>query len=949
MGHFIFDPDEVVLFLVFLFPLAFVVAEAAPRLSEAFEDEWAAFEDYDEFALAPSRSPVGRVAACLRGGRRLVWRALGYDDLQTRNVELEKVLSVVIAERRWQAAKLQAQMALRQRDREQHSQALLTAVHTLRTVATNERGAHQTELAALEEAALSASAELERERDERVESERVRGVRTLQTRLSEAEARFALALDAATTAQRAVVASELESLEREAAGAWREGLQRTAEAEAELAAIQSAVLASEVNAAEAARATQSQLAELERSATLHGEQLQRSAEAAMHAQAALWATEKEALERQLAAAQQRASEVSAEAEGLRVELAEASLLRERHEAPEDETRRDIGKQRELEVEIAKAREAEAAMRLRMEAERAAEERGQREANDKLHAELEEARAELAEAEAEKLSLMENMSHMQAWIKRKQAEERDATATNGLPVAESTPAVDARWMAAASALSDSAPRAVGISVAELKLITGELTRGLMPRAFHSRPQAGVMSTTSLSAVQLWRASQAWRHHDVPLLFAAVSGRAAVQAGGTLATSLCDLQRSIEEEVCAWDYREFNYCYQEVARQVAIEDGTGAPLRVAGGMRASAILHRDHGHEGMRLADFVHAADARRARLCEAEVLALRLVTGRLGLVLQGALITGTRAAISPWATTIACVTSAIIKLVNSRPAAPPTAADAFVPLDESGGKLFEGTLADRAGVRCQGWLCASVDPWAAREALADVGGRALVLINSGGVHAADVGWVSQFPQQCELLLPPGTVLLPSGATNTSGSAIPPRELTGGVRCLEASVEPYAQPIPFTPPFLPDAPVASIAAGLSVPGGADAATWACQLLDISRESLHARKTLRLPLTLAALSVEDARKLGLLVGRAAAEICPQLDELCMRGASSALNASSLAEFVAGVAATGHSEATGGAGERELRLDLHGALRDSLAARPADAAAVGEAIGALLSLISH
>ena len=40
-----------------------------------------------------------------------------------------------MAQQRWGRARLQAQIALRQRDREQNAKALLTAVHTLRAVA----------------------------------------------------------------------------------------------------------------------------------------------------------------------------------------------------------------------------------------------------------------------------------------------------------------------------------------------------------------------------------------------------------------------------------------------------------------------------------------------------------------------------------------------------------------------------------------------------------------------------------------------------------------------------------------------------------------------------------------------------------------------------------------------------------------------------------------------
>ena len=56
------------------------------------------------------------------------------------------------------------------------------------------------------------------------------------------------------------------------------------------------------------------------------------------------------------------------------------------------------------------------------------------------------------------------------------------------------------------------------------------------------------------------------------------------------------------------------------------------KALGGAHAGTVLQHDAGHAGMTLEDFCAAPEATRAELSEAEVLALRLLTGRLGLVL-----------------------------------------------------------------------------------------------------------------------------------------------------------------------------------------------------------------------------------------------------------------------------------------------------------------------------
>lgn len=282
----IIDPDESVLFLMFILPCACLLAEVAlPRLHRYLElqDDEAMAADLLEAATPRSLTPLGRVASAWRHFRHWLLTALGcLDDHHARVDELESVLDAVIAERRWHAAKLQAQIALRQKDRTDNAQALQTAVHTLRTFASNERGAHHQQLRALEESALAASAELQRERDERLESARTRSQLTLDARLASArersaaqlesaQARYRRMLDVSTAAERSVVASEMAALEAEARRAWEECSVLSRQAEGDAASVS-------------------------RQLQLLTSQQQKAAQEQLRAQAAAFAAQKEALE-----------------------------------------------------------------------------------------------------------------------------------------------------------------------------------------------------------------------------------------------------------------------------------------------------------------------------------------------------------------------------------------------------------------------------------------------------------------------------------------------------------------------------------------------------------------------------------------------------------------------------------------------------------------------------
>ena len=354
-------------------------------------------------------------------------------------------------------------------------------------------------------------------------------------------------------------------------------------------------------------------------------------------------------------------------------------------------------------------------------------------------------------------------------------------------------------------------------------------------------------------------------------------------------------------------------------------------------------RDYGHGGWVLADFCRAPQAVRARLTAAEVLALRLATGKLGGVLASAMNKGTAASLRPWATTLACLVSALVKLVDAQGGSGKGgsgkgagAGNVYLPVGEKSRQLFEGS----GGVQSRGFLSATADPWVAREVIGDSGRRGIAMLHGALSATADVGWASQFPQQCERLLPPGTVLTPlpaAAATAASGGGGKPSiSSTNGVRCVDVTLVEYTQPHPYSTGFVLSAPTAELTTGLTVPGCTAATSWACSAFGLTISELAACTELLMPAD-AKLSTDDARLLGLLCGRAAKEACPCLEELSLRGG--ALTPSALQKLVEGLSG-GHD----GADYEGLTVDLHGALAAALQARATDASNAGEAIAALL-----
>jgi len=694
------DPDEAVLFLFALLPLLSLLVEVIwPRGVVA--------NDFEQGV--PSR-----LCSCVRAS----------DDVHDASA-----LDDMLAERRWEAAKLQAQLAVRQHDAEQNAQALLGAVHALRACSMQGSRAHHAErLGELEELAVAASAALRCVRDERLQSERRRDERRVEERLREAEER--------------------------------------------------------------------------------------------------------------------------------------------------------------------------------ESKRQAE-------NAALH-------AELAEAEAARARLLEDLAYMQAWVRQKEEEDlklKQAAPPPAPPPAE-TP--ETLWAAAAAALESSAPRSVSLSHAELTLVKSSSTSGGSSLLKRGVPQ-------SLSTSMLWRTAKLARIAEAGHGFVLGEGVEAKAVTDALGTALCTLEHSIEEEVCAWDYREWNYVAAMAAHTSTVELN-GSVAKALGGAQAGTVLEHDAGHAGMTLKDFCAAPEATRAELSEAEVLALRLLTGRLGLVLQTSLLHSSSSSLARWATTLACAVSATLKLIRTQSKS--DGPHAFVPLTDVSAAPPAWPVA--AGVLSRAFVWASSDPWTAREALQESGPRAFLLLTGGAAGAADVGWVSQFPQQCSLLLPPGSRLRPKAST----AVLPPVAKTRGVRCVEAALEPYSQTIPYSVGFHSQSPTMALTTGSSVPGAAAAIAWACDTFGLSAEQLKAQQSLTLPAG-TTLFAEGAGALGTLCARCSREACPNLEEVCLRGARLAPNA--LRRLVEALTAGAHGSAVVHYTGHELALDLSRFVTS-------DASEVGELMASLI-----
>ena len=161
----------------------------------------------------------------------------------------------------------------------------------------------------------------------------------------------------------------------------------------------------------------------------------------------------------------------------------------------------------------------------------------------------------------------------------------------------------------------------------------------------------------------------------------------------------MQRSVLEELRDLDYIEADYLCSEGAKEVELLDDDDTPLRTADparlklphgtrqllrqgsskadGLADGATLARDHGNGGRTLGGFAALKSAAGANLSEAEVLALRALTGPCGGRVEEALRSAAEAAgahvdvdggerlLHHVATTVACAWRAVEKLAHAK--------------------------------------------------------------------------------------------------------------------------------------------------------------------------------------------------------------------------------------------------------------------------------------------
>jgi hypothetical protein len=179
-------------------------------------------------------------------------------------------------------------------------------------------------------------------------------------------------------------------------------------------------------------------------------------------------------------------------------------------------------------------------------------------------------------------------------------------------------------------------------------------------------------------------------------------------------------------------------------------------------------RDIGHEGMTLEDFLNHADARKAELTTAHVLALRLYTSNSYYRINDPLRDGcTEASPHPYAATTFYIHDGIMKLRAIR-ATDATAVRTFWRgMDDMGvtqSFLRQGGT-ELAPMSTTGTL-------AVARKFAKVGEKPnplLLKVEAGNMYncGADVQWLSMYPAEKEVLFPPLTYMK---ATHIQGAAV-----------------------------------------------------------------------------------------------------------------------------------------------------------------------------------
>jgi len=205
----------------------------------------------------------------------------------------------------------------------------------------------------------------------------------------------------------------------------------------------------------------------------------------------------------------------------------------------------------------------------------------------------------------------------------------------------------------------------------------------------------------------------------------------------------VKKSMEEEFQGTDYwKEYHYVVYEASRE-------GGPIYDNDNADTWLTPHvRDRGHEGWVLKDFVELDRSKEANLTSAETVSLRLYTSPWFSMVNSTLRSGKD--ITPWATTISVLISALLKLA---PQSPPK-------------KLYralKGVLAEGSGIDTLhidgGFQSCSDDTEVAIQYSGNPNIPAVVMcIESSFISRAGyIGEIGQCPDENEWTFPPFTAM------------------------------------------------------------------------------------------------------------------------------------------------------------------------------------------------
>lgn len=218
---------------------------------------------------------------------------------------------------------------------------------------------------------------------------------------------------------------------------------------------------------------------------------------------------------------------------------------------------------------------------------------------------------------------------------------------------------------------------------------------------------------------------------------------------LNTFIEKLSRSIEEECLNNDNgiwaKEFNYIVHEAAVEKINPDNDN---RI-----------RDLGHGGMTISDFLNSPIAKEANLTIAEVCVLRLYTGSMYKPFNDALreIESSLEKFRSWQTCISVLYNAILKLSCMQSKRRTVYRGADRKLKEE----FFGKEDDVGGGAEISFSSTSKDPKVAISYAFRGGNQDITIFEiplESAALGADVQWISQYPEEEEIIIPPCTYLV-----------------------------------------------------------------------------------------------------------------------------------------------------------------------------------------------